>query len=52
MEKGVRIRIIGDWSLIPESIVKLIAEAELITKDNDKYFLNVAFAYTGKYEFL
>ena len=47
MEHGVRIRVIGNRSQMPDDVLKLIAEAELITKDNDRAFLNVAFAYTG-----
>lgn len=49
MEHGVRIRIIGNITLIPESVKKLMAEAMIITKDNNKALLNVAFAYTCKY---
>ncbi|XP_075227828.1 dehydrodolichyl diphosphate synthase subunit [Lycorma delicatula] len=50
MEKGVRIRVIGNWSLLPENIVKMISEAELRTKDNTNCYLNVAFAYTARDE--
>lgn len=50
MEKGVRIKVIGNWSLVPNDIVKLISEAELITKDNNTCYLNVAFAYTARDE--
>lgn len=50
MEHGVRIRIIGNRSAVPADIVKLIAEAELVTKDNNRAFLNVAFAYTARDE--
>lgn len=48
MEHGVCIRIIGNLSLLPQDIRKLIAQAMILTKDNNKTFLNVAFAYTGK----
>jgi ditrans,polycis-polyprenyl diphosphate synthase len=46
-EHGVRITVIGNLSLLPENLQKLIQEAMFITKDHDKAFLNVAFAYTG-----
>lgn len=42
------IRVIGNLALLPQDIQKLIAEAMILTKDNKKAFLNVAFAYTGK----
>lgn len=50
MEKGLRIRIIGNISLLSDDIVKMIAEVELLTKDNSKALLNVAFAYTAQDE--
>ncbi|XP_019696982.2 dehydrodolichyl diphosphate synthase complex subunit DHDDS [Harpegnathos saltator] len=50
MEHGVCVRIIGNLSLIPEDICKLIAKVMTITKDNNKAFLNVAFAYTSRDE--
>lgn len=46
MENGVCISIIGNMSLIPEDLRQLMAKAMLITKDNDKAYLNIAFAYT------
>jgi ditrans,polycis-polyprenyl diphosphate synthase len=48
MEHGVCIRVIGNLSLLPQDIQKLIAQAMILTKDNNKAILNVAFAYTGK----
>ncbi|XP_015116798.1 dehydrodolichyl diphosphate synthase complex subunit DHDDS [Diachasma alloeum] len=50
MENGVRISIIGNVSLIPGDLRQLMAKAMLITKDNDKAFLNIAFAYTSRDE--
>uniref|UniRef100_A0A1B6ELQ6 Alkyl transferase n=1 Tax=Cuerna arida TaxID=1464854 RepID=A0A1B6ELQ6_9HEMI len=50
MENGVRIRVIGNISLLPLDLAKLIAEVELLTKDNSKAILNVAFAYTARDE--
>ena len=48
MELGVCIRVIGNLTLLPQDIQTLIAQAMILTKDNKKAFLNVAFAYTGK----
>ncbi|XP_054272030.1 dehydrodolichyl diphosphate synthase complex subunit DHDDS-like [Macrosteles quadrilineatus] len=50
MENGVRIRVIGNISLLPPDLTKLIAEVELLTKYNNKAILNVAFAYTARDE--
>jgi ditrans,polycis-polyprenyl diphosphate synthase len=49
-EKGVKIRVIGNLKLLPQNLQKSIAEAMLLTKDNDKSILNVAFAYTSRDE--
>ncbi|KAL1131748.1 hypothetical protein AAG570_011361 [Ranatra chinensis] len=49
-EHGVKIRVIGNLSLLPPDIRKLVAEVELITKDNNKAVLNVAFSYTAQDE--
>lgn len=48
MDVGVCIRVIGNLSLLPEDLNQLIAEAMIITKDNNKTFLNLAFPYTCK----
>ncbi|XP_046629219.1 dehydrodolichyl diphosphate synthase complex subunit DHDDS isoform X1 [Neodiprion virginianus] len=50
MEHGVCIRAIGNLSLIPKDVQKLIAEAMIITKNNNRAFLNVAFSYTSRDE--
>ncbi|XP_015176081.1 PREDICTED: dehydrodolichyl diphosphate syntase complex subunit DHDDS isoform X2 [Polistes dominula] len=50
MENGVCVRIIGNLELLPEDLRKLIAEAMIITKNNNKAFLNIAFAYTSRDE--
>ena len=52
MENGVCVRVIGNLSLIPKDTCKLIAEAMIITRDNNKTFLNLALAYTCKYKLL
>lgn len=48
LENGVRIRVIGNISLLPHDLQKLIAEAMLKTENNDKLFLNIAFSYTSR----
>lgn len=50
MEHGVCIRVIGNLTLLPEDIRKLIAKAMLMTKDNNNATLNVAFSYTSRDE--
>ncbi|KAK9511581.1 hypothetical protein O3M35_000211 [Rhynocoris fuscipes] len=50
MEYGLRIRVIGNRDYLPDDIVKIIAEAEYKTKDNNKTLLNVAFSYTSQDE--
>lgn len=50
MERGVKIRVIGNFKLLPADLQHSIAEAMLMTKDNDKSILNVAFAYTSRDE--
>lgn len=46
-QHGVRIRVIGNLSLLPEDLQKAIAEAMLCTEKNDKLFLNIALSYTS-----
>ncbi|XP_044740541.1 dehydrodolichyl diphosphate synthase complex subunit DHDDS-like [Chrysoperla carnea] len=50
MKHGVCVRVIGKLSLLPPDIRKSIAEAMLMTKDNNRAYLNVAFAYTAREE--
>lgn len=47
---GIRIRVIGRTELLTQKLQKLIAEAVLTTKNNDKYCLNLALAYTSREE--
>uniref|UniRef100_H3A886 Alkyl transferase n=3 Tax=Latimeria chalumnae TaxID=7897 RepID=H3A886_LATCH len=47
---GVCIRVLGDLSLLPLDMQKLIAQAVEMTKNYDRCFLNVCFAYTSRYE--
>uniref|UniRef100_A0A1B6DEP7 Alkyl transferase n=2 Tax=Clastoptera arizonana TaxID=38151 RepID=A0A1B6DEP7_9HEMI len=50
MEQGVRIRMIGDRSLLPEDIVSTVSQIELMTRENKRAYLNVAFSYTSRNE--
>ena len=45
-EKGIRIRMIGEISLLPMSVRQPAAELELKTKNNSNYILNICLAYT------
>ncbi|XP_043362024.1 dehydrodolichyl diphosphate synthase complex subunit DHDDS isoform X5 [Dermochelys coriacea] len=47
---GVRIRVLGDLPLLPLDIQELIAQAVLATRNYNKCFLNVCFAYTSRHE--
>jgi len=49
-ENGVCIRVIGNLTLLPDDLRKLVAQAMLMTKDNNKAILNVAFSYTSRDE--
>lgn len=49
-EHGLCVRIIGNYSLLPKSIQQLMAETMIFTKEHDKGFLNIAFAYTSRDE--
>lgn len=49
-EKGVKIQVIGNLKMLPQKLQKSIAESMLLTKDNNKSILNVAFAYTSRDE--
>lgn len=47
---SVRIRVLGNLSLLPGDIQELIAQAMLATQSYNKCFLNVCFAYTSRHE--
>jgi len=49
-EKGIRIRVIGNLEMLPKDIQKILADAMLLTMNNKKSILNVAFAYTSREE--
>jgi tritrans,polycis-undecaprenyl-diphosphate synthase [geranylgeranyl-diphosphate specific] len=46
----LKIRFIGDLSLVPENIAKLARELEEKTKNNNKKILNFCFGYGGRLE--
>ncbi|XP_072384041.1 dehydrodolichyl diphosphate synthase complex subunit DHDDS-like [Diabrotica undecimpunctata] len=50
MQEGICIRVIGDLSLLSDDLRKLVAEATLLTKDNNRSILNVAFSYVSREE--
>ncbi|KAK9883063.1 hypothetical protein WA026_001268 [Henosepilachna vigintioctopunctata] len=50
MSEGICVRVIGDLTLLRKDLQQLIAKAVLLTKDNCKSFLNIAFAYTSREE--
>ncbi|XP_013883703.1 dehydrodolichyl diphosphate synthase complex subunit DHDDS [Austrofundulus limnaeus] len=47
---GVCIRVLGDLNMLPLDLQQLIAKAVVTTKNHNKCFLNVCFAYTSRYE--
>uniref|UniRef100_H0WNW1 Alkyl transferase n=1 Tax=Otolemur garnettii TaxID=30611 RepID=H0WNW1_OTOGA len=47
---GVCIRVLGDLHLLPLDLQELIAQAIQATKNYNKCFLNVCFAYTSRHE--
>ncbi|MEM2868885.1 MAG: polyprenyl diphosphate synthase [Thermoplasmata archaeon] len=48
----IRVRAIGQISLLPERVQKAIRYAEERTKDYDQYFFNIAVAYGGREEII
>ncbi|MBI1984622.1 MAG: di-trans,poly-cis-decaprenylcistransferase [Candidatus Wildermuthbacteria bacterium] len=51
-KQGVRLRVIGQKERLPESLQKEIAKVEEGTKDNTKFFLNLAISYGGRWDIL
>ena len=47
---GVRVKIIGNISYLPEDMQNIVMKAEEITKNNSEATLNVAFSYTSREE--
>ncbi|XP_032691700.1 dehydrodolichyl diphosphate synthase complex subunit DHDDS [Odontomachus brunneus] len=50
MEYGICVRVIGNLSLLAEDLRRAIAQVMVMTKDNNKVFLNIAFAYKSRDE--
>ena len=48
--KGVRVRVIGDRVGLDAEILSLLAEAENLTRENEKFTLVIAFNYGGRQE--
>lgn len=48
----IRVRVMGDRSLLPDDLIEAIEAAEEATRGYDRYFLNVALAYGGRNEIL
>lgn len=49
-ENGIRLRIIGDTSLLPEDVQKILKDCEKDTEKYDKKGINVALAYGSRAE--
>jgi len=49
-KRGIRLKIIGTRERLSEKLVKAIAEAEEVTKNNDKGTLNICLNYGGRLE--
>ena len=49
-EELTKIKFIGDLSPFPETLKKIISSSESLTKDNDKFLLNVCVNYGGRQE--
>ncbi|CAL8249710.1 unnamed protein product [Boreogadus saida] len=47
---GVCIRVLGDLTLLPLDLQQLIAKAVVATREHNRCFLNVCFAYTSRHE--
>lgn len=51
-ENQIRIKVLGQTSILPDNLQKAIAYAEEKTKDYDRHRLNLAIAYGGREEIL
>lgn len=49
-KNGIRLKIIGDKSRFPEKLQQAIEEAEALTRDNDRLYLNIAANYGGRWD--
>jgi len=51
-DAGVKIKIIGQKEKLPESLQKVMQKVENLTKNNKKFFMNLAVSYGGKWDIL
>jgi len=51
-KSGARLRVVGDRARLAPDIVKLIENAEEVTKDNDKITVVIALSYGGRQDIL
>ncbi len=49
-EESTKIKFIGDLTPFPETLKKIISRSESLTKNNDKFLLNVCVNYGGRQE--
>ena len=49
-EDSTKIKFIGDLTPFPETLKKIISDAEFLTKNNNKFLLNVCVNYGGRQE--
>jgi undecaprenyl diphosphate synthase len=49
---GIKIRVIGQKERLPKSLQKIINKVENLTKNNDKFYLNLAVSYGGRWDIL
>ncbi|KAL6944730.1 hypothetical protein ACO0RG_001476 [Hanseniaspora osmophila] len=47
---GVKVRILGDRSLLDDDVLEELQKAEKITESNSRATLNICFPYTGRYD--
>jgi len=51
-ENGIRVTIIGQKERLPYKLQEIIKGAEFETKNNDKFYLNLAVSYGGRWDIL
>ena len=50
MENQIKIKICGDFSLIPTKVKKAFADIITLTSKNTKFQMNICFAYNSEFE--
>lgn len=51
-KENVRFQVIGNKSKLPASLQSIIQEAEKKTANNDRFYLNLALSYSGKWDIM